>query len=127
MATQNELTQRLLTRFKDVPNVDATDVSEWVELAMNEHGLQASDNVPTDVIPLIMMYAEADGASQVALRTAYFFSFTDRDETVDKSKVSEQYRKLSEELWKRYRRKKDEGVGGFGGSQFRIIPRVDRR
>lgn len=126
MASMGEIAVRLENRFKDVPNVGASDVSDWVEISMNEHGYSASDNVPTGEIPLILLYAEADGASQIALRTAHYFDFVDKDESVDKSMVSDQYRKLSDELWKRYKRKKDEGVGGHGGSRFYIMKRVDR-
>lgn len=126
MANKDELSDRLLNRFKDVPKVGPEDVGSWIELAMNEHGLDSSDNVPTEVIPLVLLYAEADGALQVALRTAHYFEFTDRDEAVNKSMISEQYRELSDALWKRYQRKKDEGVEGFGGARFHIMKRVDR-
>lgn len=126
MASNYELSSRLLSRFKDVPNIGDDDTSEWIEMAMNEHGLVSSDDVPTGVIPLIMLYAEADGAMQVALRTAHYFEFVDKDESVDKSMISEQYRRLSGELWKRYERKKSEGVGGFGGSRFSVMSRIDR-
>lgn len=126
MAKLKDLSDRLLNRFKDVPNVEDSDVEGWVEMAMNEHGFISTDDVPTEFIPLIMLYAEADGAMQVALRTAHYFSFVDKDESIDKSMISEQYRKLAEELWNRYGRKKDEGVGDFGGSSFHIMKRADR-
>lgn len=123
MAYKNELSQRLLTRFKDVPNVDSSDTDEWVETAMNEHGYNAMGDVLTDDITLVMTHAEADGAGQIALRTAFYFSYTDRDEAVDKSMVSEQYRKLADQLWNKYAQKKSER----SGSQFRIMRRADRR
>lgn len=127
MATLDELSNRLLGRFKDVPNVEVTDVVEWVETAMNEHGYAGTDTVPTNVVPIIMLHAEADGATQVALRTAHYFSFVDKDESIDKSMLSEQYRRLAEILWKRYRRNKEDGVGHIGGSRFYIMKRYDRR
>lgn len=127
MAKLSEIANRLLTRFRDVPNVTLEDTTEWAELSMNEHGFASSDDVPTDYITLILLYAEADGASQVSLRTAWYFSYGDRDETVDKSKTSDQYRKLAQELFKRYQRKKDEGVGDIGGSNFVALHRADRR
>lgn len=126
MSSKDDLSNRLLDRFKDVTNIDITDVEEWVETAMNEHGYKATDNVPTKYIPLILLHAEADGASQIALRTAYFFSFVDKDESVDKSMVSSNYLKLADSLWARYRRKKDEGVGDIGGSRMAFMRRVDR-
>lgn len=126
MATENDLTHRLLKRFKDVPGVEIEDVTEWMETALNAHGFELSDNVPSEDVPLIMLYAESDGASQIALRTAYYFSYTDRDEAVDKSMIADQYRRLSEELWERYLRKKGDGTSNFGGSRFTVMKRVDR-
>lgn len=121
-----ELSERLLERFKDVPNVNIDDVEEWIEMGMNEHGYNRQDDVPTKFIPIVMLYAEADGASQVALRTAYFFEYSDRDESVDKTKVAENYRKLAEQLWSRYKHKRMEGVGDIGGSRYAQMKRVDR-
>lgn len=126
MATKDELTVRLLRRFKDVPNVETDDVMEWVETAMNELGFDEKDDVPTEITSLLMLRAEADGAGQVALKTAYYFSFVDKDESIDKTTISEQYRRLSEILWKRYERKRADGVGGIGGSRFYVMKRVDR-
>lgn len=123
MASSNELSQRLLTRFKDVPNVDSSDTDEWVVTSMNEHGYDAMSDVPTEDITLVLTYAEADGAEQIALRTAYYFTFTDKDESVDKSMVSEQFRKLAVQLRNKYAQKKSER----SGSRFRIMPRIDRR
>lgn len=126
MSNHEELTSRLLTRFKDVPKVDDGDVSEWIETAMNEHGFKKTDNVPAKLIPLIMLYAEADGASQISLRTAYYFSFVDKDESIDKSMIAGNYRRLADSLWDRYRRKKNEGAGDIGGSRMKFMRRVDR-
>lgn len=126
MATLNELADRLLSRFKDVPNVTLEDATNWVELSMNEHGFVATDDVPTSAVSLILLYAEADGASQIALRTAHYFSFVDKDESIDKSSISTRYRTIASELWERYRRKKEEGKAGFGGSRFTVMRRLDR-
>lgn len=126
LATIGELSQRLLDRFKDVPNVDIKDTEEWIEMGMNEHGYSRQDNVPTEFIPFVMLYAEADGASQVALRTAYYFEYSDKDESVNKTKVADNYRKLAESLWERYRHKRSEGIGDIGGSRYHQMTRVDR-
>lgn len=128
MATMDELKQRLLRRFNGVPEVTEADAEDWVVTALNEHGYSSPDDVPADDLALIMLYAQADGASQISLATAHYFSFTDKDQTVDKSKISDQYSKLADELWARYNRKKSEGTAsGFGGSRFHIAKRVDRR
>jgi len=126
MAKLDELSERLLKRFKDVPKISDEDTLEWAETAMNEHGYTADDNVPTEAIPLVMLYAEADGASQIALRTSYYFYFTDKDETVDKTEVPKEYRRLADALWTRYRQKRNAGINGIGGSKMHYMKRVDR-
>lgn len=126
MANIVELSERLLKRFKDVPNIDDTDVSEWAETAMNEHGFKDTDNVPTEIIPLILLHAEADGATQISLNTAHYFEFVDKDESINKTAITDNYRKLADMLWGRYRRKKEEGVGGIGGSRVKYMRRIDR-
>lgn len=125
MAELEELSTRLLQRFKNVPNVTLADTEEWISLAMNEHGFATTANVPTAYITLIMLYAEADGTGNIALSTAYYFEYKDGEETVDKKGVSEQYRKIATELWKKYERKKaDSGISG--ATRFVIAKRADR-
>lgn len=124
MARIDELSQRLLKRFKDVPNVTLQDATDWMEWSFMEHGYRLDANVPTANEILVLMYAEADGASQVALRTADFFEWRDGEESVDKSMISDQYRSLSDKLWERYFRKKNEGTGA--SSTVAYMPRADR-
>jgi hypothetical protein len=126
MALLDELSERLYNRFKDVPGVASEDTDEWIETGMNEHGFEREDNVPAEYVPIIMLHAEADGASQIAVRSAHFFKYSDKDESVDKSGVADRYRRLAEILWDRYRRKRFEGVGEIGGSRVHIMTRVDR-
>lgn len=122
----DKLVEKLMQRFKEVPHVEDDDVELWVEQAMIEHDLTESQSVSPELASLILLHAEADGTTQVALRTAHYFNFTDKDETVDKSNVSENYRKAADDLWARYRRKRDEGVDEFGGSKLKFMKRVDR-
>lgn len=125
MATLEELAPQLLRRFRNVPNVTIEDATDWVTLSMAEHGYNAEDNVPTGFITLIMLYAEADAAGAIALQSAYYFSYKDGEESVDKRGVSEQYRKVATELWKRYERKKaDSGLSE--STRFSVARRVDR-
>lgn len=126
MAKKDELSDRLYKRFKDVPGVEHEDTDGWIELAMNEHGYEGDNEVPLKHVSLVMLYAEADGASQIALRSAYFFQYSDTEESVDKTSVAEQYRKLADSLWDRYRIKRNKGSGDFGGSSFHIMKRADR-
>lgn len=126
MATLAEISKRVLTRFRDVPGVTPEDAEAWVELGMNEHGFSRTSNVPDEYIPIIMLYAEADGAFQISMRVAHYFKYGDRDESVDKTKVADNYRKLADSLWERYKLKRSEGVGDIGGSAFHIMSRADR-
>lgn len=126
MAKLEELSERLMRRFRDVPGVKKDDTDGWIELSMNEHGFSGQDDVPLEYVSIVMLYAEADGASQIALRTAYYFEYRDKDETVNKTKVAEQYRKIAETLWDKYKTKRFEGVEDIGGSQFHIMTRADR-
>lgn len=125
MANLAELSGRLLRRFKNVPNVDLEDATDWVTLAMAEHGFEPDEDVPTEFVTLILLYAEADGAGLIALQTAYYFSYKDGEESVDKRGVSEQYRKVATELWKKYERKRADS-GLIGATRFSIMRRPDR-
>lgn len=122
----SELVELLAKRFREVPNVSEEDLESWAESSLLEHGIRRGERIPLPLVPLITLYAEADGASQIALKSAHFFAFTDKDETVDKSKISANYKELAKDLWSRYRLKKDEGVEGFGGPVMKFMRRVDR-
>lgn len=122
MATLTEIAERLLRRFKNVPNVTVDDASDWAEEALLAHGYMSTDDVPSDQTTILLLSAQAEGALQIALATAHYFNYTDGDESVDKSKVSEQYRKLAQDLRIECERKKAE----IGGSSFKAMRRLDR-
>lgn len=121
MANISELSARLLKRFKNVPNVTAEDTTDWTEEAMLAHGYDSSATIPTDKETVILLAAQAEGAQQVSIATAHFFSYTDGEEAVDKSMISEQYRKLAKDLRDQHARAKAES-----GTAFRVMKRVDR-
>lgn len=125
MANLSEMSVTLLRRFKNVPNVSLEDTTDWVTLAMAEHGFEPDDDVPTAYVTLVLLYAEADGAGLISLQTAYYFSYKDGEESVDKRGVSEQYRKVATELWKKYERKKADS-DLMGATRFSIMKRADR-
>lgn len=126
MFTFEELIEAIEQRYTDVPNVTDTDVELWVVTALAEHGLTKNDVISSEVAALVMLHAEADGASQIAFKTAHYFKFSDKDESVDKSMISQNYREAADALWARYRRKRAEGVGGIGGSVMHFMRRIDR-
>src|SRR5690625_2548357 len=122
MATRAELAERLLKRFRGVPNFDIDDAQELVEDALLVHGLDASAAVPDDRITVILLYAQAEGAWQIALSTAHYFRYGDAEESVDKSMISEQYRRLARDLRDEYNseRAREKGAG------FYVAARIDR-
>lgn len=144
MAKLDELSARLLRRLSGVETFDVVtaegeqpkppisrisrqDTDDWVLLAMNEHGFAFDNDVPTSHISLILLYAEADAASTIALRSAKYFHYKDGEETVDKKTVSEAYRKIATELWKKYDKKKIEISLLDGTSRFTVRSRADGR
>ena len=115
MADDVKLIERLLRRFKGVPNFDEDDAIELVIEAKEAHESDASDE-------LILLYAQVQGAWQIAFGAAHYFKFTDGEESVDKSMVAENYRKLARELQTEYDRER----GKFLGNNFRVMSRIDR-
>lgn len=123
MANMSELSEKLLKRFKDVPNVTKEDTDFWIERSLMEHGYRADQEVPASDELLVLLYAEWDGTLQIALRASHYFEYTDSEETVDKRNVSEQYRQIATELRREYDRKRASSVGP---SRFSVATRVDR-
>lgn len=122
----DELAARLLRRFKDVPNVEIEDAEEWIETAMNEHGFNKGETIPVEHASLIMLYAEAAGTTQLSIKTAHYFSFVDKDESIDKTNIAAEYRRIAKDLWRNYNRRKEESQLLSGGSVMKFMRRVDR-
>lgn len=53
---------------------------------------------------------------------AHYFKFGDGEESVDKSMVADNYRKLAKDFQTEYELE----VGRVFGNNFRIMPRIDR-
>ncbi|MFD1453229.1 hypothetical protein [Oceanobacillus sojae] len=120
--TAQELKERLLRRFKGVPGFEEADASDLVKEAMQAHGYAPEDSVSSDDINLVMLYAQVQAAWQIAFSVAHYFKFTDGEESVDKSMISDNYRKLANDLQADY----DDEKGRIPGSKFRIMKRIDR-
>lgn len=120
MANIDELAERLLRRFKGVPNFDITDAEELVEESLAVHGFSA--NIPADKETLVLLYAQKEGAWQIALSVAHYFKFTDGEESVDKSMIADNYRRLARDFDVEYETEQ----GRLHGNNFRIMPRIDR-
>lgn len=122
MATSDELAERLLQRFKGVPNFELTDAQELVKESLRVHGLDSSKAVPIDKETLVLLYAQTQGAWQIALSVAHYFSFTDGEESVDKSMIADNYRRLARDFQVDYELE----TGRLSGNNFRLMPRIDR-
>jgi len=120
--TAQELAEIITQRFKGVPNFTDNDADALVEDAMRTHGYAPSSSVDAKDVTLILLYAQYNGAWQVALSTAHYFKFGDGEENVDKSMVAENYRKLARGLQEDYEAEK----GRLYGNSFKLAPRIDR-
>lgn len=122
MATKTEIEERLLRRFKGVPNFGTEDAKELVEESLLVQGLDPSADIPEKQVTLVLLYAQSQGAWQIAFSVAHYFKFSDGEESVDKSMVADNYRRLARELQTDY----ETESGKLKGSNFRVMKRVDR-
>lgn len=122
MANLSELSERLRKRFKNVPNVTSEDAVDWTVESMMIHGYDSSSNIPNELIELVLLNAQAEGAFQIALSTAHYFQYTDGEESVNKTAVSDQYRKLAQDIRIQYENEKRRKSGVKVG----YMKRVDR-
>lgn len=120
--SRDGLSERLLSYFKGVPNYDIEDAQEKITEAMLVHDLSPAERIPAEDQKLIMLYAQMESAFAIAFSTAHYFRYSDGEEEVDKSKVSDNYRKLAKDLKEMYERENYKKTG----SSFRIMRRVDR-
>src|SRR5699024_9929657 len=120
--TAQELAETLYLRFKGVPDYTAKEAESLVLDAMRTHGYAPSDSVKPDEVNLVLLYAQYNGAWQIAFSVAHYFKFTDGEESVDKSMVADNYRRLAKDLQDDYESEK----GKLFGNNFRIMKRIDR-
>ncbi|GGF88448.1 hypothetical protein [Paenibacillus abyssi] len=106
------LSERLTKRFRGVPGVTATDITDWIAEAVAESGFAADS--PTDDRNNALLYlALSIGFSVIATDAARYFRYTDAEETVDKTMVAAQYVKLSAQARRDYAKALR---GGYGAS-----------
>src|SRR5690625_4621343 len=117
-----ELAERLYRMFKGVPGFSENDALELIEDAMRAHGYAPTDSVPQDEVKLVLLFAQKEGALQIAFSVAHYFKFTDGEESVDKSMVARNYRELAKDIQEEY----DEEKARLLGSSFRVMKRLDR-
>lgn len=122
MTDLTELAERLLRRFKGVPNYDIIDATEAVEDAMQVLGYKTNDSVPNEKATAVLLLAQSESAFQIAFSVAHYFKFTDGEESVDKSMIAENYRKLAQDLRNQYNA---ENVRNSGSGMYSAM-RPDR-
>ncbi|MEC0370043.1 hypothetical protein [Paenibacillus chibensis] len=128
MANYPQLVERLTARFRNVPGVEPEDIEAWLNEALYQYGyapLTAFD-IPDDETPLVLLLAQIQGARTIAFSVAHYFKYTDGEESVDKSMVAEQYRKLAADLVSEYEREKAEIGRRKSASAFHVSRRLDR-
>ena len=124
MATLDTISGRLLQRFKEVPGVAIDDATVWTQDAIERHGYSKAEDVPDQEIYLVLMLGQAEGARQIAVRTAHYFEFQDAEVRVNKSEVADRYGRLAKQLMDDYQAEKMRS--GAGAVRFRVGRRVDR-
>ena len=120
--TAQELATILFKRFKGVPSFTEEEAEELVNDAMRVHGYAPSDSVKQGDENLVLLYAQYNGAWQIALSVAHYFKFGDGEEQVDKSMITDNYRRLAKDLQNDYEMEK----GKLFGNNFRVMKRIDR-
>lgn len=120
--TAEQLAEMLYRRFKNVPSFTEDEALDLINDAMRTHGYKPSDSVKDDEVNLVLFYAQYQGAWQIAIGAAHYFKFGDGEESVDKSMIADNYRKLARDLQNEYETEK----GKLHGNNFRIMPRIDR-
>src|SRR5699024_9440662 len=98
------------------------DAQELVDESLEFHCYELSADVPADKESLILLYAQKEGAWQIAFSVAHYFKFVDGEESVDKLMVADHYRRLEQDLQDDYESEK----GKLFGNNFRIMKRIDR-
>lgn len=100
MAKATDLSALLFNRFKDVPNLTEADALLVIQEMVVLFGL--TDELDPLFVPKYMSFATSEMAMKIALNTAHYFKFTDGEETVDKSLVSENYRRVAKDYRSQY-------------------------
>lgn len=123
MATSKELAERLYRRFNGVPNFTEEVAQALIDDSLSTHGLSPDADIPLDQTNRVLLFAQSEGAWQVAFSVAHYFKYTDGEESVDKSMVSDNYRQLAKDLREDYDAEINPGKGSI---RFTQMTRIDR-
>lgn len=101
MANKIEISALLYSRFESVPGLSMGDTNAAIDEAIFIFELDEMDIRSEDVYK-VLTYTSAEVAMKIAFNTASYFKFTDGEEAIDKSMVSDNYRKLAREYRSQY-------------------------
>lgn len=116
------LAERVILRFREVPEFSHEDALLFVEDSKYVHGYTENQLIPAKDERLVALYAMKEVAMSVAFQSAHYFKFTDGEESIDKTRVAHNYRQLAKDYLNEYNREKAKS----SGSMFRIVGRADR-
>ncbi len=127
MATLSDMTARLTKRFTAVTAQPALQTAAIDVMAdtFELFGYEASADVPITDLKRLLAYSSSELALQIALDAARFFSYTDGEESVDKSMVSKEYREFAGIFKSEYLAEEAKLID-YDGSAFRVMRRLDR-
>lgn len=122
--TKADMITLVRNRFSGVPEITEADIDGVVTEALAVHGM--GDEFDGAELPMLMAYASAEMAQKIALNTAWYFSFSDGEESVDKTMVTDKYRNLANDYRQTYERHRMQSERAARKSRFRNMHRIDR-
>ncbi len=93
-----KVSERLESRLAKVPKVTPEDIGNWLAEAETESELTEESTNAVFYLALSFAY------ESIAADAARYFSYTDGEESVDKSMIFANYKKLSADALKKYRK-----------------------
>ena len=95
------VSERMQSRLKNVPGVTSEDIGDWIAEAIAESEITEAENASA-----VFYLALAIAYDTIAANTAHYFSYTDGEESVNKTNVYANYEKLAANARKNYRKYK---------------------
>ncbi|MED2185732.1 hypothetical protein [Bacillus wiedmannii] len=96
-----KVSERLESRLAKVPKVTPEDIENWLAEAEAESESELTEEVNANAV---FYLALSFAYESIAADAARYFSYTDGEESVDKSMIFANYKKLSADALKKYRK-----------------------
>lgn len=126
MLSTADFITRLENKFRNVPTVDTTVMTNWLDEAVTQHGYATVEDVPDAEGNALIYLAYAVGSEDLWVNSSHYFRYQDGDEMVDKSMIGLQYRNQAEYYRGLYAQTGGQSATGSRKSSFSIPRRVDR-